>query len=362
LLEDSLNVFGSFRVWLSLLLSALTAVLLGVLAGCPRSAPEKDVVATISGKKIMRSELEKYFQNQTAGAPQPPSGEQATSLRLSILKELIDDEIMLQQAEKLGLMATDEEVDGKVNELKAPYTQEEFDKHLKEKSLTLDDLKREIRRTLTIEKVVNKEITSKITITDGDITNYFNQHKAEFNLVEPQYHLARIMVTTVPNAQVHNLKNDKAQNEAQAKAKIQEIQNRLESGEDFAQVAMNYSEDPDTSGNGGDMGFVPESTLKGSDASIREAVAKLSVGHISGIIPLLNPNRQAGAYMIVKLLSRETAGQRDLNDPRVQQNIREQLRQTREQLLRGAYYEVIRNDAKVKNYFAEDVLKNMDQK
>ena len=108
----------------------------------------------------------------------------------------------MQRAEKLGLLATDEEVNSKLAEIKAPYTQEEFDKRLKERKLTLDDFKRDLRRSITVDKVLNKEVTSKINITDDDITSYYNQHKAEFNLIEPQYHLAQILVTTQPNPQV----------------------------------------------------------------------------------------------------------------------------------------------------------------
>jgi peptidyl-prolyl cis-trans isomerase SurA len=55
-------------------------------------------------------------------------------------------------------------------------------------------------------------------------------------------------------------------------------------------------------------------------------------------------------------VGKEPAGQRDLNDPRVQQAIREQLRERREQLLKSAYYEVVRNEAEVENYLAQDIL------
>lgn len=331
--------------------------------GCFSTKPDKDTVAIVNGKKILRSELDKYYNNQTAGSQQTPSGEQAASLRLSILKELIDDEIMMQRAEKLGLVATDEEVDSKLTELKSPYTQEEFEKRLQDKKITLDDLKREVRSNLTVNKVMNKEVTSRISISDSDISNYYNQHKAEFNLVEPQYHLARIVVTTQPNPQIHNAKNDKAQNEPQAKSKIQQLLNRLDSGEDFATVAMNYSEDPDTSSNGGDMGFLPESSLKGTDPAIRDAVSHLTPGRNSGIVSLTFPGtHQVAEYIIVKLIAKEPTGQRDLNDPRVQQSIREQLRQTREQLLKAAYYEMVRNDAKVTDYLAQDIFKDTAQK
>ena len=96
----------------------------------------------------------------------------------------------------------------------------QFDAQLKDKKITVDDFKRELRRSLTVEKVLNKEITSKINVTNQDITNYYNAHKAEFNLIEPKYHFARILVTTTQNSEVHNLKNDKAQNEEEARKKI----------------------------------------------------------------------------------------------------------------------------------------------
>jgi len=64
-------------------------------------------------------------------------------------------------------------------------------------------------------------------------------------------------------------------------------------------------------------------------------------------------------YSIVRLISKEPAGQRELNDPRVQQFIREQLRDGREQLLKAAYYDVVHNEAKISNYYADDLLKNV---
>ena len=126
---------------------------------------------------------------------------------------------------------------------------------------------------------------------------------------------------------------------------------------------MKYSEDAETSSNGGDLGFTPESSLRGTDAATREAISRLKPGQYSGIISVMNPTtHKAFGYRIVKVLAKEPAGQRDLNDPRVQQAIREQLRERREQLLKSAYYEVLRNQAKVENYFAQEVLKDTGNK
>ena len=352
------------RVHLNLGRRALGLVLSGAclliaLSACNRDTGGGDVLASVDGRKIYRTEVDKYYANQTAGSDQQPAGEQAVSLRLSILNELIETEILMRRAEKLGLLATDEEVDRKLNEIKSPYTAEEFNKRLEEKKISLDDFKRDLRRSLTRDKVLNKEITSRINITDQDVSSYYNEHKAQFNLIEPQYHLAKIVVTGLPVPQVHNLQNSKAQNDADAKKKIQMIANRLDSGDDFATLAMNYSEDPETSNNGGDLGMAPESALKQADAATRESVIKLKPGQYTPIIPMINPaNHQASAYLIVKLIAKEPAGQRDLNDPRVQQAIRQQLRDSREQLLKAAYYESLRDQAKITNYYADQVLKN----
>jgi peptidyl-prolyl cis-trans isomerase SurA len=331
-----------------------------VLAGCKSVQDSADVMAVVDGRKIYRSDVEKYYQTQTAGSDQEQVAEQAVSLRLSILRELIDDEILMRRAEKLGLMATDDEIDKKMNEVKSPYTKEEFDKKLADEKLTVDDYKRLLRRSLTVEKVWNKEITSKITVTDKDVADYYNSHKSEFNLIEQQYHLAQILVTNQPSpGRPPNLKGDKAQNDSEARKKVQMIINRLDSGEDFATVAMNYSEDPETAASGGDLGFTPESSLRSTEPATRDAVMKLKPGQYSPVIIVGNPaTRQIFAYRIVKLLGREPAGQRDLNDPRVQQHIRQQMIDHREQLLKAAYLEDLRDHAQVENYYAGQILKS----
>ncbi len=340
-------------------LLAPAAILLSVLsiAGCSRPH-QPDVVATVNGHPIGRAELERYYRGNLGDGQREPTPIQASIARLDILRQLIDDEILQQRAGKLNLVATDEEVDAKLAELKAPFTQEEFEQRLKSKSMTLDDLKRQIRRTITGEKLMNKEINSKINITDADISNYYNQNKAEFNLIEPQYHLAQIVVTSLPSQQPGNLQNNKAMNEAEAKKKIDTLHNRLESGEDFGALAANFSEQPTTASNGGDMGFITETQLH-QDPGVYAAISKLKPGQITDVLPSIDPgSKRPIGYAIYKLISKEAAGQRELNDPRVQQAIRQQLRDSRAQLLKNAYYEMLRDQARIQNYFAEDLFKN----
>ena len=343
---------GNSRVHLSLV---LLAGLIAAAVACSSKQVGSDVAASVDGRNIYLAELEKYYQNQTSGSEQQPTGEQATSLRLSILRELIDNQILMRRAEKLGLLATDEEVSRKLNDLKSPYSKQEFEARLKEKKISEDDFKRDLRRSLTVDKVLNKEISSKINVSDQDIANYYNAHKSEFNLIEPQYHLAQIFVTTAPGPQVHNLKNDKARNPDEARKKIEAIEGRLKAGEDFAMLAQNYSEDPNTAQSGGDLGFIPESGLEKVNVQIRGMISSLKAGQISPILPAPD------GFRILKLISKEPSGQRELSDPRVQQTIREILRNRKDQLLKTAYYEMARNDAKVVNYLARSIIEGTEK-
>ncbi|MGC2401184.1 MAG: SurA N-terminal domain-containing protein [Acidobacteriaceae bacterium] len=354
------RILAPFKAPAAWLCASISIVFLIGVAGCKRSYGP-DVVATVNGQPILRSEVEKYYLNNLGNNKEQPSREQAEATRLGILKQLIDDEMVQQAAKKMNLVASDEEVDAKLAEYKAPYTQEEFEKHLRDASLTLGDLRTQIRRNLTTEKLLNKEVNSRINITDADVTNFYSANKAQFNFIEPKYNIADIVVTSQPTRmqQGANLQNSKAGNDVEARRKIEMIRNRLESGEDFATMAANLSENPNDANNGGNMGFIPESSLR-NQPLVFAAISKLQPGQMTDIIPLiLTPGAKIpGGYAIYKLIEKEPAGQRELNDPRVQQDIRQQLRDSRSQLLRAAYYEMLRDQTKVENHLAEQIFKN----
>jgi len=338
------------------------AVVAAGVAGCKRDHGP-DVVAMVNGKPLLRSDMETLYKINLGDSKQEPPKDQADNVRLNIVREQIDEEIVDQRAAKLNLTATDDEVETKLAEFKAPYTQEEFDQKLKNEHLTLDDLKKEIRKNRTQEKLFNKEINSKINITDANISSYYAAHKADFDLIEPRYHLAAIAVTPEPapaqQQQPINMQNSKASNDAEARKKIEGLHARLESGEDFGTLAANFSEDPNTASNGGDMGGIMESALR-RQPEIFDAISKLKPGQISPVlaIPAGPGSSRVGIYYIIKLLDREAAGQRAINDPRVQQTIRAELRQERSTLLKNAYLEMLRDQAHVENYFAEEVFRN----
>jgi peptidyl-prolyl cis-trans isomerase SurA len=354
-LRKSKLVGGGFLV-------AALAIVLGVFINGCRHGHDPNVVATVNNKPIMKDDVDMLYKQMLGDSSQEPSTEQADIMRLNAVQSLIKQEVLMQRAAKLHLTASDEEVQAKLEEIKAPYTQEEFQQKLDQQHMTLAKLKDEIRRNKTEEKLFNKEINSKINITDADIANYYNAHKVAFNVPEPQYHLAEIVVTSIPapKQQAGNLQNSKATNDSEAKRKIDMIRNRISSGEDFGMLAANFSEMPNNAQSGGDMGVISESQLK-THADVYAAISKLKPGQVTSVLPVYEATpvgKKAVGYAIYKLLDKESAGQHDLNDPRVQQAIRKQLRDARSQLLQNAYIEMLQDQARVVNYYAENIFKN----
>jgi peptidyl-prolyl cis-trans isomerase SurA len=337
-----------------------TGLLSWGVIGC-QQAPSADVVATVNGKQIMAADVDRFYKESLGDSAQSLSKEEIGIQRLIFLGKLIDDEILQQRAERLKLVATDEEVDAKITEMKALSTQEEFNKQLKERNVTLEDVRRDIRRAISKNKLINKDIESKVNITDEEIKDYFAQHKTEFNLIEPEYHLAQILVSNDASAQVANLQGNKANNDAEARKKIQMLRGRLDSGESFSSVAANFSEDPATSATGGDLGFILESPFRQAYPEVFTAVNKLKANQFTDPMPIVKgegPGRKTVGYGIYELLEKRPAGQGDLTDPRVQQRIRLLLHNNHVQLLQNAYYEMLRDDAKIHNYLAEQILRD----
>jgi peptidyl-prolyl cis-trans isomerase SurA len=334
----------------AVLLPLAGAMLLGV-AGCKQEVQHSpDVWAVVNGKEIKRPDVDKYYRTRVNPEGQEPSQEEALSLKLNVLDELINNEILLERAKKLNLEASDGEVEDKFTELKSPYTEDEFQRQLKERNVSVSDLKSDLRRQLSITKLLNREVVAKISITDQDVSEFYNSNKAQFNVAEPQYRIAQIVVTPRKEPQIRNRKNDDATNEAEAQRKVKMLMDRLNSGADFAQLAMDYSEDMNSAATGGDLGYVPESALNQSDPMLKRMVIGMKPGQVSQPLALKE------GYRILKLVTRESPGQRNIADPQVQQTIRDTLRNRKEQLLRSAYLAIARDEARVRNYLAEQVV------
>src|ERR1700736_4792993 len=299
------------RVTISKPIAVAGFIAVACLAGCNRQAQHSpDVWAVVNGKEIRKDEVEKYYRTRINPEGQAPSQEEALSLKLDVLDELINNEILIERAQKLNLEASDGEVEDKFTELKSPFTEDEFQRQLKERGVSVDDLKRDLRRQLSIQKLLNREVVAKISITDQDVAEFYNANKAQFNVAEPQFRIAQIVVTPRKEPQIRNRKNDDATNEAEAQRKVKMLMDRLNSGADFAQLAMDYSEDMNSAATGGDLGYVPESALNQSDPMLKKMVMGMKPGQVSP--PLQVQPKDGPRILILKLITRESPGLRGI--------------------------------------------------
>ena len=173
-------------------LLVLLAACCALAGGCGSNKTASDeIVARVNTKEITSADLEKQYQARINGAAQLPTPEESQALKFQLLTQMIDDEILLQMAASSGLSATDAEVDTKFTDLKSQYTEERFQEMLKQQKVKPEDIKADMRRNLTLEKLVTKEITSRINVSDNEIKDVFEKNKGSFNLsggISPSAH------------------------------------------------------------------------------------------------------------------------------------------------------------------------------
>jgi peptidyl-prolyl cis-trans isomerase SurA len=331
---------------------ALGAILCAGLAGaCNRATQPANITAAtwavVDGREISKDEVEKAFRANVDPSTLVTDDEILTA-KLSIVDDMITQSVLEAKAEAAKLMPTDAEVDKALAERKGSATDAQFELQLSQRALTLDDIKRGIRRELAVNKLIERDITEKSTPTEEEITAFFNSHRAQFNYAEPQYRMAQIVVTPTRDG-VRNRLNDDASTPDEAKRKTDMLLERLKGGAQFASLAMDYSEDPQTVAQGGDLGFLPASAFARAPQAIRQAVINAKPGAIN----MVTAN---GMYTIILLVASEPAGQRELSTPSVHDGIRDALLQRKEQMLRVAYVTRARNEAKIVNNLARQIV------
>jgi peptidyl-prolyl cis-trans isomerase SurA len=332
-------------------MAAATAL---VLSSC-RSEPagtspsvSSDAWAVVDGRQIMREDVERAFR-RTQDTSQTLSDEEAVALKMNLLDEMITQDLLVAKARALKIELPDSELDTAYADAKKNMADEAFQQELAKRKLTAADMRDGLRRQLLAQKVLEREVESKVTVTDQEIADFYNANRAQFNIPEESYRIAQIVVTPVKEPQIANRTGHDATSPQAAEAKMRMIAERLKAGTGFSQLAADYSEDPESAPRGGDLGFVPVSTLKQAPPQLRDAVLEKAPGTVNVV-------RAEGAYTIVLVVAREPAGQRDLSMPAVKENISETLRSRRQQVLRAAYLTTLRNDAEVVNYLARRLV------
>jgi len=340
------------RSRLSLLLALGVSIAVGACRsnttppGAAPAAPP-NVWATVGDRQISRDEIDKAYRREAP--PQPWADEEALADKLALLNQVIVQELLLAKARELKIELSDTELDNAFAEAKKNITDDQFQKELASRNLTPADMRESLRRDLLANKVMEREVTAKIAVTDDDIKTFYETNRASFNRNEDAYHIAQITVTPVrANQQINRSGNDAATpQEAQAKAQM--LMERLKAGTPFAELAADFSEDPESAQRGGDLGFVPVSALRSVPAPLRDAVLNSQPGSVRMV-------SIGGGHTIVLLVAKDTAGQKDLSMPQVKEMITNTLKGRREQLLRAAYVNALRNDATVVNHLADRIV------
>jgi peptidyl-prolyl cis-trans isomerase SurA len=284
--------------------------------------------------------------------PEPLTSAEEQARKLALLEELIESEVLWQRAARAGIQASDAEVEARLREIRAAQSPEAFEQQLETQGMTLSDLRAELRRDVAIRKLLDRIFTSATNVTEQEVRDHYEQYKNHFRTIETQFRAAHILITPRADPEVRNLRSQDAATEEEARRKVQLLLERLRAGDDFGELARNYSEDPTTALGGGDLGFFPESALAQSDPALRSALQRMSVGEVAG------PVRTREGYQLLKLLERLVPGQRDFSDAVVQKSIREKLQRQKRQLLEAAFIEQARSQARVVNYLARQILES----
>ena len=330
----------------------LTLALAGAGGACqskPAAPPvSANAWAVVNGREITRDDVEKAYQRIQQNS-QAPSEEEAAAAKLEVLDQIIVQDLLLTKARELKIELPDTELDAAYVEARKNIPDDAFAQELAKRNLTVADMREGLRRDLLVQKLLEKEVTSKVTVTDQDVTAFFEANRAQFNRTEDAYRIAQIAITPVREARIANRTGNDAGTPQEAAAKVQMVMDRLKAGASFSELAADFSEDPESAPRGGDLGFVPLSALNQAPPQLRDAVLKGTPGSAK----VVGAN---GAYTVVLLVAKDTAGQKDPSMPEVKQAITQALRNRREGLLRAAYLGSIRNDAVVVNLIAKRLV------
>lgn len=298
-----------------------TIFLAGNLIAVAQTNDPAQVVATVNGEEILQSSLDliitriviPQFQAQNPG--KELSAEQKKMVEGNILNQLVTQQLILQVAAKSNLMADEAMVNQRFDAFKAQRP-EVADEHMRQ--LIADEI-------LT-QQTVQQEVISKVTLTDEEAQNYYNERKDQFNQPE-QVQTSHILIQVAQDAP--------QEEKDAAKKKIQEILTMAKEGKDFAELAKEYSEGPSKE-NGGDLGFFAKGVMV---KPFEDAAFALDEGAISDVV-----ETQFG-YHIIKVTGKKA--QRTAPFEEVKAQIKQRLLQQKINLERRNWVEALKSNATI---------------
>jgi len=230
------------------------AVLMLFAASASASILLDRVVAVVDRDVITWSELYRTMEfelsGKLAGLSPEEKKEQLKRYEKDFLDMLIDTKIQLNEARRLNIGVSEEDINSAINRIRQKYglSEKEFLEALRNEGFTLQEYKKKVTEQITLSKLVNIEIRSKIIVTEGEIENYIKTNGDSFDLSE-SYRIRHIIFPAGTDEE-----------KAEARRKATEVIKLLDSGESFESVVRKFSEGSDAS-KGGDLGFIKKKDL-----------------------------------------------------------------------------------------------------
>ncbi len=265
------------------LIGCLLGSLLLMWAGPAAMASAQDaevvdrVAAVVNNDIILLSELEEklapYAEKiRQSGYSPEKEREMLYKVRTDVLDGLIDQKLTDQEVKKYGISISDQQIDMTLERVKESnfYTDEELREALKLQGLTLEAYRNRIREQLLRTELVNREVKSKIVITEEDIREYYEAHAEEYG-EEEKYHLRNIIMRVPEYAAPEEI--------AAVEGKMASILAELKAGKPFAEAARQYSEA--LAAEGGDIGNF---SLDALTPEIREPIRNLAPGEFTEVL------------------------------------------------------------------------------
>jgi parvulin-like peptidyl-prolyl isomerase len=209
------------------------------------------IVARVNDRLITNSEFQKRF---TAAAHIPGAPTDASQVKRDVLSDLIKEKLLEERARELSAAATDEEVETAVERVKRQYnlaTDAEFDAALATSNMTREDLKKQVRQTIVLQKVIGRDVTSKLDISEDMLRLEYERQKENLYRVPESARISEIVIKFSPT--------DPSTRE-RAVARLEEARARLAAGAPFAELAKEYSQG-NARDRGGDLGMVSKGEL-----------------------------------------------------------------------------------------------------
>ncbi|MDA0690778.1 MAG: peptidylprolyl isomerase [Nitrospinae bacterium] len=331
-------------VALTLFVLGLTPVIVFAEADSKKADGEVSlpkVVATVNGveieSKIIAFQLNRAMrENQKNFSPD----EQRTIIMAIIDKEIVR-ELVNQEGKSQQVKVDPELVDKELMGIREPYKdKEEFDKALKARGLTEDELKESIKVDLTAKKLIDDQVRGKVKITDEDVKKYYEGNKEKFFRPDA-FRASHIFIAVYPPELVKKstekeLHARQEELDKVAEKKINDILKELKAGGDFSELAKKYSHDAGSAPNGGDLDFIYKGVF---DPEFDAAISKMKAGDTSDVV------KTSYGYHLIKLVEIKPAEQAPYAEMEVA--IQKHLFMEKAQEKVGRYLQGLRKKAKI---------------